>query len=260
MKDMEISDAIRSAGLELGSKVLDIGCGDGLLLDRVSETYPAQGYGIDVSQNSLLRATAECMDGFRLARSDGRQLPFKDDYFDLVLSMDVLEHIERPELVVREAARVLRSSGTVVCYAVSSMNRYTFNWFLVKAMDALGVDHWGHSAHEPGLLVDPSELCEALNQAGFEITSLSPFHACFTIVFDQSLLSVFWLISKFGLKNSSSDWEEGIWRKMIEASTSICRILRPVLNRLDSPWTTRGLSNGFLVIAKKSPVTRPALP
>jgi len=92
-----------------GARVLDVGCGGGLLAEEFAK-LGCQVTGIDPSSPSLEAARAHA-DEFGLSieyvRGSGEQLPFDDESFDVVYCCDVLEHVE-PAPVVREIARVLK--------------------------------------------------------------------------------------------------------------------------------------------------------
>jgi len=92
-------------------KVLDVGCGAGSVAKAVKRERPdLEVVGCDVSRSALAVAEAspEGVD-FRVAEAE--KLPFADGQFDFVWIFDVLEHVEKPELVLREVARVLKPSG-----------------------------------------------------------------------------------------------------------------------------------------------------
>jgi SAM-dependent methyltransferase len=83
------------------ARVLDVGCGDGLLTGFLARTRPdLEVTGVDV----LVREGAHVP----VDRFDGRALPYRDGSFDAVLCVDVLHHAEDPEALLTEAARVAR--------------------------------------------------------------------------------------------------------------------------------------------------------
>ena len=85
--------------------VLDVGCGDGLLLEHLKRRGLAVS-GIDISAVAL-RICAER--GLDCVQGDiSERLPFEDGAFDSVLLIDVLEHLFQPLEVLKEAARVAR--------------------------------------------------------------------------------------------------------------------------------------------------------
>jgi len=92
-------------------KVLDIGCGAGFLSNPLAKAGH-KVTGIDLSKESLL--IAESKDETKRCHylyGNALDLPFADESFDVITAMDILEHVEDPEKLVKEAARVLRPGG-----------------------------------------------------------------------------------------------------------------------------------------------------
>ena len=87
-------------------RVLEIGCGEGALLAALPA---ARKFGIDPSINALRRARSRSDAECAVARSE--QLPFLSEFFDLVVTVGVMEHFEDPEAATREIQRVLTRSG-----------------------------------------------------------------------------------------------------------------------------------------------------
>jgi ubiquinone/menaquinone biosynthesis C-methylase UbiE len=94
------------------AKVLEVGVGEGEILQRLGQRFPnASVQGIDLPDDKLpiewerRHVTAEF--------GDATALRFADGEFDLVLAIEVLEHIPQPERALREIARVC--NGTLVC-------------------------------------------------------------------------------------------------------------------------------------------------
>lgn len=95
-------------------KVFDIGCGSGFFLGIVS-TLGGLGelYGADFSSASLKRCRDGIPDG-RFILSDIFSLGCKTGYFDTVICMETLEHIENPRHALGEALRVCRNEGYII--------------------------------------------------------------------------------------------------------------------------------------------------
>lgn len=98
-----------------GTRVLDVGCGTGLLLAR----YAAAGcavHGIDLSPRMLARARARLGNTACLLQGDASRLPFTERSFDLVTACMALHEV-RPEVrdgMLAEMARVVRDQGQVL--------------------------------------------------------------------------------------------------------------------------------------------------
>jgi ubiquinone/menaquinone biosynthesis C-methylase UbiE len=99
-------------------RVLDCGCGSGSLCIYLSKQLSKKTYGIDISKVGIALAekmaeqtNAECE--FKVADME-RHIPFPDDFFDMVIMHEVLEHLLYPEKAIREVARVLKDNGLFV--------------------------------------------------------------------------------------------------------------------------------------------------
>lgn len=105
--------AAHLAGDVCGLRVLDFGCGSGVLLDHLAGARVR--VGVDVSQEALSRARARCgRDVFLVRVGIHGALPFGDETFDLAVSTEVLEHVPDERLVLGEIARVLRPGGRLI--------------------------------------------------------------------------------------------------------------------------------------------------
>jgi ubiquinone/menaquinone biosynthesis C-methylase UbiE len=93
------------------ARVLEVGCGEGRQLTAIGTRYPnADLIGLDLPDVEL----EEAWDGVQSAmvQASALTLPFADRTFDLVMAIEVLEHLPDPEQAMREIARV--ASGAVV--------------------------------------------------------------------------------------------------------------------------------------------------
>ena len=93
-----------------GDRVLDIGCGVGQVVARLTEAG-SEAYGVDVSEPNIQRAREFSS---RCQLYDGKHLPFPDQHFASVGALNVLEHVDEPEAFIREMVRVTKPGGRIV--------------------------------------------------------------------------------------------------------------------------------------------------
>jgi methionine biosynthesis protein MetW len=91
--------------VEPGSRVLDLGCGDGELLDRLRLEKNVQGYGIDILYDSILACTRRGISAFQGNLDEGLS-DFSDHAFDHVILSQTLQQVNRPLFVIDEMLRV----------------------------------------------------------------------------------------------------------------------------------------------------------
>lgn len=90
-----------------GARVLDLGCGDGALLDLLQRERGCGGYGIEINDANLLACVRRGVDVIQFNLEQGLSL-FDDASFDVVLQIDTLQHLRNAETMLRETARVGR--------------------------------------------------------------------------------------------------------------------------------------------------------
>ena len=92
---LEIKDFIKK-----GEKVLDLGCGSGILAKKLKEKLEVEVLGIDVTDQRIEKIPFQ--------KFDGKKLPFKEDSFDTVLISFVLHHTQEPIEILKESKRVAK--------------------------------------------------------------------------------------------------------------------------------------------------------
>ena len=110
-----VDDALEKACLTEG-KILDIGCGPGLLLKEfASRSRNLMAYGIDISPSAVKMAINNCksLKGVYFSLANVYRLPFNDDTFDLVVCKDSLHHFNTLNLALLEMLRVVKENGLV---------------------------------------------------------------------------------------------------------------------------------------------------
>jgi SAM-dependent methyltransferase len=93
-----------------GGRVVDLGCGVGQVVARLTEAG-FEAHGVDVSEPNIERAKKFCQ---RCQLYDGRKLPFPDQHFASAGALNVLEHVDEPEAFIRELVRVVKPAGKIV--------------------------------------------------------------------------------------------------------------------------------------------------
>jgi 2-polyprenyl-3-methyl-5-hydroxy-6-metoxy-1,4-benzoquinol methylase len=128
--------------------VLDAGCGEGETFARLGAALPTRAGAVDIDAKAVA-FTAERFPSIDVAQHSLDDLPFDDDAFDLVLCLEVLEHIPDPASALRELARV---AGSRLVVSVPHEPWFRLGSLLRgKYVSGLGnhpehVNHWNHSS------------------------------------------------------------------------------------------------------------------
>jgi len=93
------------AGSISPNKILDIGCGEGKVLEQLRASHSAPSTGIDIDPTRICLAKSHSGD-IPFAVGNAQELPYEDNSFDFVMILEVLEHVGDPDIVLREAFRV----------------------------------------------------------------------------------------------------------------------------------------------------------
>jgi methionine biosynthesis protein MetW len=102
-KEMELIASM----VPVGSRVLDLGCGDGELLAHLQRTRGCTGYGVEIDDAKLLACVRRGVNAIQFNLEEGLSL-FEDQSFDVVLQLRTLQHLRNAERMLRETARVGR--------------------------------------------------------------------------------------------------------------------------------------------------------
>lgn len=120
-----------------GSRILEVGYGTGVSFMNLSRKYD-EIYGIDLKSNASQVADLFASKGLKVALRQGDllALPYQDNFFDTVLLISILEHLQPAQLekAFREIQRVLRPGGQMV-YGVPVESSFTRVGFLMLGYD-----------------------------------------------------------------------------------------------------------------------------
>jgi len=106
MSDLLIQQAL-AALVPPGSRVLDLGCGDGAMLAYLRQTRQCSGYGIEIDDANVLACVKRGVNVIQLNLDEGLSM-FEDASFDVVLQIDTLQHLRNAEVMLLETVRVGR--------------------------------------------------------------------------------------------------------------------------------------------------------
>jgi len=121
-----IDTSLKLASLKDNFVILDIGCRDGFLLKQIRNLKSnCYCYGIEKDSEVL-----EEVEGCDIRIADTKNLPFKNNFFDVVFALDVLEHIKEIETAILEIKRVLKNEGIIVVSGPTESWFYKFCRFL----------------------------------------------------------------------------------------------------------------------------------
>jgi SAM-dependent methyltransferase len=148
-----IETFLRAIPQDRALDILDVGCGAGNMIHHLARYGRVRGIEVDARPVKIAQAR-----GYDVRHGDATQaIPFPDASFDLVTALDVIEHVEADENILREAYRVLKPGGYLL------ITTPAFQW-LWSHNDVLNAHKRRYSA---------GDLRAKSERAGFRVTRLS---------------------------------------------------------------------------------------
>jgi 2-polyprenyl-6-hydroxyphenyl methylase/3-demethylubiquinone-9 3-methyltransferase len=159
-----------------GCRVLDVGCGGGILAEAMS-ARGARVLGIDLAGKSLQVARLHALES--RATVEYRAVPAEDlaeempAAFDLVTCMEMLEHVPDPARTIAACARLARPGGRVM-FSTINRNPKSFLFAIIGAEYVLRLLPRG--THEYARFLRPSELAHGARAGGLELQAVTGMH------------------------------------------------------------------------------------
>ena len=153
-----------------GLRILDIGCGGGILSEPLAR-LGAEVVGADPSEENIAVAAAHAKDGgvnvdYRATAAE--DLAAQREQFDIVLAMEVVEHVTNVEEFVATCAAMVKPGGLMIA---ATLNR-TMKSFALAIVGAEYILRWlPRGTHQWDKFVTPEELERALVAGGLRVTA-----------------------------------------------------------------------------------------
>ena len=113
--------------------ILEVGMGQGQFLKKIAKLRPdVRLYGVDISKTAIGTARKDRALKGKFIVGDAQRLPFPKNHFNVVVIIDVLEHLDNPSRAILEAKRVLKPGGLFHFYVPCEGQPLTLCWFLRK--------------------------------------------------------------------------------------------------------------------------------
>lgn len=150
--------------------VLDVGCASGWFLSEISKVYPKSSCtGVDVYDKALMYGKKH-YPHITFTRSNAEKLPFRSHSFELVISTEVLEHVENPQTMISEIYRVTKSKGHAIIELDAGNKLFALIWHFWTHLQG---KVWNH-AHLH--IFTPEKLIQLLIEKGFTIQKKKIFN------------------------------------------------------------------------------------
>jgi arsenite methyltransferase len=211
------NQTLEALALRAGEKVLDAGCGTGLLVHDMSSTIGSQGriIGVDFSDDMLELAKKRCAEltNIELQQGSVTQLGFADNSFDAASCIQTLLYVEDVETALSELHRVLKPGGRVAIIET--------DWRGVvlnspdEVMTRKILDAWDAAVSSPNLPVKLIPLLKKLNFSAIRTTAIPILNTSYADVnFSAGMLEYF---STYAVKNKVITKDEAkLWMTQIQ--------------------------------------------
>lgn len=139
------------------SKILDCGCGIGIFCKILNENGFLNVLGIDMDESDLKCARKVCT----VRKMDCRNLKFKGKTFDIILALNIIEHLSKPSKFLNNMRKIIKNNGVLI---LSLPNTTSLRKFFKKTITILEhVNYWSYKSFE-----------RFLNENRFKVLDMKP--------------------------------------------------------------------------------------
>ena len=190
-----ICSLIPQAGSQFAKKAIDVGCGEGVF----TKMLWGKGYeslGIDINEEKIAVARKQFGDSrLRFEIGDANKIKLPSKSIDLVLSLELIEHLEDTQLLLSEIRRVLKTGGLLV---ISTPNRCSLEGLGGRILAKLRRGRWNAWDDTHKTIFSSSEFMRLLRQKGFEPIKVIGYYYFVSVYPFKSLPCLVRLQESFG--------------------------------------------------------------
>lgn len=166
----------RHSGSLSNQRVLDVGCGGGLLAEKMAAAG-ARVTGIDLAEESLAVATQHAIDhryhiDYRCIAAEDLAAEFPAQW-DVVTCLEMLEHVPNPASVIKACAELVKPGGKVF---FSTLNRTAQSWLFAIAGAEYLLGLLPRGTHDHAAFITPSELDRWSRAANLQLQNMTGLH------------------------------------------------------------------------------------
>jgi len=182
-----------------GKRALDVGCGYGEYIQLLSKKG-LNVKGIDVDKKAIRGQE-------NVIYSHAEKIPFKNENFDIITCIDVLEHVDDYEKSIKEIRRILKKGGKLILTVPNIQFPITYDPinFILKFFNNklnIGMWHWGHKR-----LFDVTSIIKSLKKNNFRVIHYeqrSHIFVCFFVNYLPYIIDKFIMKSRYNNKKKKN--------------------------------------------------------
>ena len=229
-------------------KLLDIGCGAGKFLATLQKEFPEIEFtGIDASKKAIAEGK-KAHPKMHFFNRNAEDTKFNDEEFDIIIMLDVLEHVRDPEKALSEVTRILRKNG--LFHTFIPCESHSIYWlsekilgFHTKEQTAGHIQRFSRKT----ICMKISKTMEIKQKRySFHLMGSIMDYGLFTALLNKRLADKFWNENKFYTKqNKYAKFSTKFMNKLLETASAVAYMESKILIRV--PY----LATGIHITAKR---------
>ncbi len=119
---MKIINFLKSLEIKNKIKILDIGCSKGFMAENLM-SYNFEFYGIDINKEDV-KFAKKYYKKIKIIDIDNENLPYKNNFFDIIIMGDIIEHLKEPLKALKNIKNLLKRNGIIIISTPNIANIY----------------------------------------------------------------------------------------------------------------------------------------